>query len=97
MGQPGATAGSGYDDDDDSTDTSPPRVQAEKRNGEEEGEEEEEEEEKLEETWRRYGDELAAIREMGAQTNELLNIYMSFAMGENPLVKATTIEQQGNH
>ena len=35
---------------------------------------------------------------MGAQTNELLNIYMSFAMGENPLTgKATmTIEQQGH-
>ena len=47
--------------------------------------------------WKRRGDELAAIREMGTQTNELLNIYMSFAMGENPLVKATTttIEQQG--
>ena len=33
---------------------------------------------------------------MGAQTNELLNIYESFAMGENPLGKATTIKQQGH-
>ena len=40
---------------------------------------------------------------MGAQTNELLNIYMSFAMGENPFdgkattTTTTTIEQQGHN
>ena len=39
---------------------------------------------------------MATIREMGAQTNKLLNLYMSFVMGENPLADKTTIEQQGH-
>ena len=47
-------------------------------------EQDEEEQETLEETWRRYADELATICEQSAQTNELLNLYMSFAMHEGP-------------
>ena len=57
-------------------------------------EQDEEEEETLEETWRRYADELTALREQSIQTNEFLNLYMSFVMGEGPPSTAT-VEEQG--
>ena len=86
----GPSAAAGNDDDNDNDNDNNDLTNTNDK------EEEVEEEEALEETWRRYGDELAVLHEMGAQTNELLNIYMSFAMGENPLGKTTTIEQQGH-